>query len=613
MKRILATLLAVILLFGAFACKKDPAQTEKAPEAEIKETEVPTPAPTEAPTPTPVPTPEPTKSPADFWTELSDQYPALRAATSKRTLRLHVYDPSACGIDTSELPPIGPGSLEEMTAYYDYLQALLDRVHAIGRESLDEKDQFAYDTVVASLETKLAEKEFPLYVEPLAPSAGVHCDLPDLFATHRIESVDDIEAYLEEAEYIPVYIDKLLEREKTRAESGHFLTEAALDSTLGEIDLIRKSGKRSYLYTFLGKRMDLLRMSKEEQAPYLERNEKAVDGVIAAYDKLYTELDALRASCEDARTPYQNRENINTDERYRYYLSKIAEITGAADETAAQKVFLWYDAALSYLEKEFSEMTFPQNIGEQISMFAPRQAENTYRETIAFLEKEYVPLTEQPNVMYFPVLYTPYLGSARLLYCYDRPDQSAIYFDPSADTVSIAVRIVSCNSYFFRYFAQDPSISRAQLSAAPDSYFAGLGFYQTLALAKDEAERTGNYAEYYLQFVNVYNSMLTGYTAHLIETGYTEDEIKNDLKTTFGLSDEMIENIFSYARSDPETIVALTLGYAQLIVLREACRVKLRGRMNDRQFLKAYLSFGPSFYNLLEEKMEAWCDSMLSA
>lgn len=618
MKRLLALLLAATLLLGAIACGDDSGKTGQ---TEVEATEAPTevpsptavPTPTEVPSPTPEPTPEPTKSPADLWAELSDRYPALLCATSQRTLRNYVYDPSAFGIDPKELIPIGFGSVEDCNAYYNTLQALLDRVGAIDRETLDEEDRFSYDTVVESLQTELACREFLLLSDPFTPTTGVHCDLPLVFATSRIESADDIEAYLEEVEYIPVFIDKLLERQKACAENGHFMTESALDSTLDEIDSIRKSGKHFFGYAFLGKRMKLMHMSEEEQAPYLARNQKAIDDVIAAYDKLYTELDGMRPFCDNALTPYQDLQNAKESEHYRYYNTVLSQFFGKADPNAAQKVFLMYNEAISYLEKEFSEIVFPKDFSEQMANYMPRLTEAMFDETTALLEKEFTPLTQKFAVDYLPGQDTPYFGLIRLHYYYDRPERSVMYFNPKADSASVAVRYLACNNYFYRYFSQNPEIDRAQLFAAPDSYFSGLGFYNVLTLTADEAKRTGNYAEYYTIFMIIYNAMMAGYTTSLIELGYSADEIKNHLRTSFSIPDDVVDYFYTEARSDPNSMIELSIGYAQLITLRESCRTKLRGRMNDRQFLKQYLSYGPSFHNLLEEKMEAWCETMLGS
>jgi hypothetical protein len=111
----------------------------------------------------------------------------------------------------------------------------------------------------------------------------------------------------------------------------------------------------------------------------------------------------------------------------------------------------------------------------------------------------------------------------------------------------------------------------------------------------------------------VFDYSLTAYTACLIAMGYGVDDIKNDLTDYFHVPEDAAESIYKQARSDPMSAIELTYGFARLYLLRESCRIKLRGRMNERQFLKTYLSFGPSFPDLLEEKMEAWCESMLKS
>jgi hypothetical protein len=616
MKRLLALLLAATLLLGAIACGDD---SGKAGQTEAEASEAPTavptavPTPTEVPTPTPEPTPEPTKSPADLWAELSDRYPALYATGSSRRLRLTVLDPSAYGIDADALLPIAFGSEEECRRYYQDLHALLDLVNETDRSALNEADQFAFDTVVESLQAELALENDLAFDEPFLPNSGTHISLPSVFVNFRIKSKEDAEAYLREISYIPTYIDKLIEREQAHAESGHFMTEDALDSVLSEIDMVKKPGKDFFGYAYLGSCLTAIGMSEEEQAPYLTRSDAAIDAFLASYDKLYAALDGLRQYCEDPLTPYVKDADVKNSDRYRNYNAQLMSIVGTETPILCDKVGLIYDTGIQYLEREFSEIRFPEDFAAQMDAFRNKLPETYYREIVASLEKEYAPLDFIPAIGNLPALDIPYLGSAKFTYYFDHPEQSTIVFNPDVDNSSVVAIYLACSNYFYLYQAQKPDLSRAQLSAAPDSYFSGLGLYTALAHTKEEAERTGNYCEYYTLFMILYNYMMIGYTANLIEMGYAPEDIKKDLTEFFRLPEDMADTIYKEARSNPLSAIEFTYGCAEMIVLREACRNKLRGRMNERQFLKQYLSCGPAFFDQLEKKMDAWCDTMLGA
>ena len=618
MKRTFAILLAAILLFGSFACRTTSDETAQAPDptpeptAETVETPAPTEAPTEAPTPEPDPTPEPKKTAADLWAELDNAFPALYSL-SRSSLRHKIYDPAAFGIDPEQLLPIGCGSDEECEQYYADLRALLDRICEIDRFALDKHQQFAFNTVTESLKAELKMKDYQQLDASFLPSTGAHLRALNPFFDYRINSAEDIESYLAEIEYIPVWFDKLLTREKTRAEKGRFMTEFALDAALVEIDLIRKDGDQFFGYAYLGSCMKKLGMSEEEQAPYLERNKTAVDAVLQAYDTLYTELDGMRASCEQAITPYDSVPTMQNNERFSYYLAQLAQILGTSPQDAVHEVFSAYDAALAYLMQEFNEIDLPADFGQKVRTYRPASAQAMFNDTIVKMGNAYTPLKRKPNIAYLPDLDYSYLGATKWLYYYDHPEQSTLFFVPSANFASIAMRYVGCNNYFFRYFAENPDVSRAQILAAPESYYSGLGFYTALALLKEEGDKTGNYVEYYLLFTSFYQYLLRGYVANLIECGMPEEEIRRDLSQYYGLPDETIETVYQDARANPLVCIELSYGCAKLIELREDCRTKLRGRMNDRTFLKQYLSYGPSFPDMLEKEMLAWCDMMLNS
>lgn len=627
MKRILVVLLAAILLLGAFGCRTETEKPAPAAEATEQPTETPSPteaiteaptqkpteAPTPAPTPTPEPTPEPPKTAADLWAELDKAYPALHAAVSKRALRMNIWDPAAFGIDESALPENCFGSEEEYQQYYDTMRALLSRVAEIDRFALDEKDQFAFNTVTESLKADLKNREYILYEDPFGEGIGWQLMLLQDFANFRIGSVNDIEAYLSAISYIPTFLDKLIVREQTRVENGLFMPESALNGVLEEIGRVRDAGDSFFGYAYLGTCMDALGMSSAEQAPYLARNQAAVDAVIAAYGKLYDALDGLREHCEDPLTPYSNVPSVENSAWYRSFCAKLAGIAGVQEQHTAIDVYMIYDVVLSLLSRDFSSVDFPEEGDEA---YEPALPEQVFADTMQRLQEEYWPLSApKPAVRYLPELDEPDFGAVKFKLYYDVPEQSVLYFNPKVDDAALATRYVACNNYFLRYHLEREDLSRAQILSAPDTYYAGLGFYADLTLLRDLAEKTGSsayYEEYYTQFMILYDYTLTAYTACLIAAGYDADDIKKDLTDYYQVPEDVAESIYDQARSDPMSAIELTYGFARLYLLHEACRIKLRGRMNDRQFLKTYLSFGPSFPDMLEDKMVAWCESMLN-
>ncbi len=620
MKRILAVLLAAILLLGAFACGDKTDRSSEAqptagnalsePTAEPAETS--TPAPTEAPTP--APTEVPLDSNTALWKQIDAEYPALRSAVSQWKLNPNIWDPSAYGIDVDTLIPIHAGSVEEYEQYFADLRALMNHVCEVDRFQLNDADLFAFTTVTESLKSEMNGREFILFNEPFAPNSGWQIVLLNVFVSYRIASAEDIESYLAMLSYIPTYLDKLLAREQARIDEwGWFLTEAGLDQVLSEIETVTGPGKDFFGYAYLGKCMDALGMSSEEQAPYLARNEAAVDGVVAAYQNLYTVLDGLRPHCENERTPYGGVPSVENNKWYRSYRHWLTRTTGFKNDPDPFTIDLFYDSALQFMAKELNETVFPNDAAEKAALYRNKTPKTHYSEILGLLEAEYGPLSGSCAVQDLPELEIPVLGCSQFKCYVDNPDAAVLYFSNAADDSSVMTRYGVCYSYFYRYFLQQPTLSRAQIFAAPGTYYSGLSFYAALMLTKAEAERTHDYTDWYNLFYYIYNYVLIGYTANLITQGYGCEEIKEDLSEFYQVPQDFAEAIYSTARANPLYMLDITYGFVRLYLMREGCKAALARRFSERQFFLQYLSYGPSFPDMLEEKVSDWLEGMRSS
>lgn len=611
MKRILAALLAALLLFGLFGCHDTTGQApeETAPVVEATPAPTDTPAPTEAPTPTPEPTPEPTKSPAELWKELDAQFPALRSSYAATSLENCIWDPSAFGLDKTSLPMYSNGTIEDRIRYYTSLKQLLERMEAFDAEALDEKDRFAYDTALQELKARVSCSDYILCEDPFLPTVGNHDSLLSLMTVPDLRSADDAEWFLTVLESMPAFLDKLIAREKSRVMNGMFMTEYALDRTLKEIDEVRKSGKDFFAYRSLGTAMDALGMTEEEQAPYLARSEAAVDDILAAYDRLYTELAALRSNCENPDTPYADPSAAQSTEWYRYFSARLTELSGTENPATCETALAAYDAVLQYMSVDYSQVQFPDDFEEKWNAYKVKSAEEYFNETVALLEQQFGPLNDTFDIRYLPEN-ADFFGNMKMQYYYDAPEHSSLHFLPADQESSILMRSIACNCYFNRYLAQQPDVSRAQLISAPETYFSGLGFFYALQLARSEAERTGDYTEWYTLFMMTYQNLMTAYTGCLITLGYDKQMILDDLTGYFGMPEDIAASVYQDARAMPLAANEMAYGYAQLYLLYKMCRTKLAGQMTDRQFIEQYLSYGPSFPNMLNEKMTAWTDEV---
>ena len=612
MKRILAALLAALLLFGLFGCHDTTGQApeETAPVVEATAAPTDTPAPTEAPTPTPEPTPEPTKSPAEIWAAFDAQYPAKRSAVSLNAAMSRIWDPSAFDIDPDSLPIIAEGTIEESIRYYASLRQLLNEVTALDASAFDEKDKLAYDTVTESLKATLKQADFLLCENPFAPGEGWHVSLPGMLCSVNIRSEEDVQRYLKLLSYMPEFLDKLLAREQQRIDNGMFMTASALDQTLEEIDGVRKEGENFFAYTSLADYMTGIGMTAEQQEPYLAQNKTAVDALLAAYDKLYTALSGMRGHCEKEASPYADPNKYETTEWYRYFLSKLTEVAGTGE--GAQRldaVIGLYDAASQYLSNEYAQMDLPEDLGTQLDNYEPKSVEQYYTETIAALEELFGPLSVKPEPVFLPDMQDDLFGNMKARYFYDAPEHSVTALRDATDDVAMHAIHAACFDYLHRY-SFEHGVSRAQILEAPGTYYSGMSLLLAMHLLKKNALRTGEYAEWYNVFMTVYNYVLCGYTAGLIAHGFDQKDIMDDLTQYYGMPQAYAEQIYQTARNSPFTCLEISFGFTSLYLQRQACRTKLGGQMDDQMFLAFLLDCGPAFPVALNDPITAWADGI---
>ena len=485
----------------------------------------------------------------------------------------------------------------------------------INRFQLDETDLFAFNTVTESLKAELRCREFILYDEPFLPRTGWHVTVLNEFYGFRIETADDVEAYLEAIACIPVFFGKLITREQARIEHNLFMTEYALDNTLAEIDAIRTAGKDFFGYAYLGASMDAIGMTSEEQAPYLARNEAAVDAVLAAYDELYMTLAGMREHCADANTPYTSVPSLENNAWYRVYLERLAPVVGVQYTYGAEDLVMILSYASMILTEELLAIPIPDDAETAEPAETERTAEEAFQDTLKRLEAEYGALSITPSVQYLPASDDSLFGSVQLRCYFDRPDQSVLYFQPTPGrSLDLSAQLNAGVCYFYLRALEQEGLSQAQAVSAPRTYYYGLGFYAVLKLMKERAEDTGSYADYenyYLLLHMLYQEILTANVANLIAMGLSVDAIKENLMPDPDeLSAELLDTMLSEAYADPIYYVNLTYGLSRLLLLRDFCSNQLKKRFNERQFLEQYLSFGPSFADMLQTKMDDWCDKL---
>ena len=240
-KRLLQILLMILLSIFVFSACQEPEAVVPLETAPV-EILIPlvTPEPTSQATTSPVSTPA--LDPKTAFDALDQEVFTFLLTGDWYTLQNFISEPATFDIDTTQIPVSwGEFSLQQMEEDLIKMEEFLSRLEQIDREVLMPQDQMGYDVLHAYLESEIEEGQFPLFYEPLSPLSGMHSTIPVLLSTYAIESQADAEAYLCLLEDSPRYLAQILEFERQKAASGLFMTQAALDMVLEQLqDLLKE-------------------------------------------------------------------------------------------------------------------------------------------------------------------------------------------------------------------------------------------------------------------------------------------------------------------------------------------------------------------------------------
>ena len=90
-----------------------------------------------------------------------------------------------------------------------------------------------------------------LYDEPLAPSGGVHAQLPILFEEYVFYDEGDIKDYLQLLSQVDEYFAQIIDFEKKKAAAGLFMPDYSCQSVINQCnDFIAAADKHFLIKTF---------------------------------------------------------------------------------------------------------------------------------------------------------------------------------------------------------------------------------------------------------------------------------------------------------------------------------------------------------------------------
>lgn len=530
------------------------------------------------------------------------------AQTDGLTLNYTLSKPENYGIKNYK-PSLGDFSSEHMKSELAVTENYLSTLDSFDYTSLTKDQQITYDILKEYLEKDMESADFPLYAEILGPTTGIQAQLPVLLAEYNYYDKEDIDNYLALLKDMPRYFEQIVAYEQEKSKAGLFMSDHTADAIIAQCKEFIKNKEDNLLIEVFHDRMNEVNiLSKEEQKKYESKNKTYVQKyVIPAYQSLINGLTSLKGTgkVDGGLAGYPKGKD--------YYAYLVATSTGSS--RSVSEINKTLDYAISDSVKRMTKATngdvsiLDKADNTKFPLTKPEDIINSLKDQI---KKDYPALNEVDCTIKYvhkslednlsPAFYlTPPL---------DDCSRNSIYINGSPkynlDNIFTTLAHEGYPGHLFQtvYFnQQSPQPIRALLSFGGYSegwatyaemngyYMAGLDTQIAKILQNNQVASLCMYAKIDLG-VNYLNWDLSD----------TADYLKD-----FGITDKKtIETVYYTMIEEPANYMKYTLGYLEIMSLRDKASKELGDNFNLKDFHTFFLKMGPAQFDVISKYMYEW-------
>ena len=613
--RIIAMLLACVMLLGLAGCmkcgNKTPAPEGATPNPSAEETERPVESASSVATDAPAtsvptePTEEQAAAEAAFWA-LDEEMFRDYVTTDITALDQFCENPAAFGIDESTVPvTLGEFSKEDNDEWVEQCIGWREKLNAIDRNLLSDQLQFAYDTYMRFLDMEIESKDWFYCYEPLDEIVGLHMNMPMFFGLYSIKDETDIENYLTLMADMPRYFGLILAFEQERANRGLFMTEEMLDVILEDLRKVAESGETSFLHgTFRELLEEQDYLTDEQREAYIARNDELVrTAFVGAYQQLHDGLEQLRPKCRARIGAYEQG-----GDAYDYFCWKVRN--DASNNRTVEEEIAFLENCLNSIAYEmyFAYVSYGKDDYRDIySTTGSLEGDEAYLRTLMpqivpempDVEVTYKEVPKELQDSYSPAAYnTPALDGYRHNVILINPKSQDKY-----DMTTLAHEGFPGHMFQFTYQYSLGTIPKFQCVIETVGYAESWSTNMEWNIAQINKKYNSDIAM--LKFLEEYHLTILIMLCSLKVNG--QGATINDLKqyvAQIGYSEEAAQVLYDYAIDLPVYVFKYAGGFAELYDMTN----RLCGT-DKVAFFGEYLHWGPSYFDLLNERMEAWANA----
>ena len=511
-------------------------------------------------------------------------------------------DPASFGIDESTVPvTLGEFTEQANNEWIEKCYAWREKLNTIDRGQLSDQLQFAYDTYCRYFDMEIESKDWFYNYEPLDEYVGLHMNMPLFFGLYNFKDETDIRNYLTLMADVPRYYGQVLAFEQERANRGLFMTEEMLDVILADLQTVADSGETSYLHATFREALEKLDFLTDEQREnYIAQNDELVRTAwVDAYQQLHDGLEQLRPNCRARTGAYEQG-----GDAYQYYCWKM-KAESSNNRTVEEEIrFLEncndtvYTLFLTSALNCYSDLI----AGKKITT-GSLEGDEAYLKTLMpkivppmpDVEVTYTEIPKELQDSFSPAAYmTPSLDGYRHNIILTNPKDDEHY-----SMSTLAHEGFPGHMYQFTYQYNLGTIPKFQLMIETNGYAESWSTNAEWNVAQVNEKYGVDLS--IATFLNEYfgNILVTIVSLKVNGQGATVQDIETYL-SEWGL-DMYAEDFYDYAIDMPIYFFKYTGGFCELFDLTNRCHTG-----DTVEFFKEYLHWGPSYFDLLNERMEAW-------
>ncbi|MBR3382115.1 MAG: DUF885 family protein [Clostridia bacterium] len=604
MKGFLCVLLAALLSFSFTNCTLFGRSCQN---GVPDQTEADTPAPTEAAVPTAVPG---DKDASEALARLDmDLFRELVTTSGDSYNQLIAGDPGRFGIDPDDVER-GWGSIgyDAHVSSMAFSRRVLGLLSDIDRDALAFPERAAYDSLKRTFEVQLQYEDYYYYDEPLTPLNGYHTTLPLGMVCFNVRELADVEAYLCLIEDMPRLLGEIAEFEEGKAEHGLFMCEKALDQVTASCRAFAEKGEDCFLIpyfeTVLEKAM-ALGASGSQCEGFRQRNRDLVlNGLLPAYERLADTLEAHRADC----TAFVGASERSAEAKAYFELKARDEGATMDDmdtvlelvENMGNAVFSDLCFALVYGGDDITEK---YSAGEEIGFGS---IEENLEWLKGFAEEYYPPMPEY-SLKYIDVpedIADDFSPAAYLIPAFDDFHDNLMLInradEGSDDLLTIAHESIPGHMYQYLNTRNNGGFSLSQQVLEPTGYAEGWTVFTEDFTAKHCSEIGREYCTAVCSESIFFNVFVPAYVSIRVNReGWSFEDVEEFL-SEYGAEDAA-DIFYEYAVTMPFYSMSYAIGYSYFYdIFRTADPSEPE---ECRAFFERYLSFGPTWMDLMREYM----------